>query len=58
VNPSLTITAMAERAMTKIPQAPGTNRRHLPEAARGWQADAAAPEPQSVAIAADGGTFH
>jgi cholesterol oxidase len=34
VNPSLTITAMAERAMTFIPEAEGTERAELPERAR------------------------
>jgi cholesterol oxidase len=34
VNPSLTITALAERAMSTIPPAPGTEKRPLPEAAR------------------------
>ncbi|HEX2129653.1 MAG TPA: GMC family oxidoreductase [Solirubrobacterales bacterium] len=35
VNPSLTITALAERAMTFVPPAPDTERRELPPAARG-----------------------
>ena len=35
VNPSLTITALAERAMTFIPDAPGAERPELPPAARG-----------------------
>lgn len=35
VNPSLTITAMTERAMSKIPMAPGTDAPlHLPDSAR------------------------
>jgi len=35
VNPSLTITAMTERAMSKIPMAPGTDEPlHLPDSAR------------------------
>jgi cholesterol oxidase len=34
VNPSLTITAKAEHAMSLIPQKDGTEPRHLPEAAR------------------------
>jgi len=34
VNPSLTITAMTERAMSKIPQKEGTEPLHLPDAAR------------------------
>ena len=35
VNPSLTITALAERAMTFVPPAPDAERRELPPAARG-----------------------
>jgi cholesterol oxidase len=35
VNPSLTITALAERAMTFVPEAPGAEPRELPPAARG-----------------------
>jgi cholesterol oxidase len=35
VNPSLTITALAERAMTFVPPASGAERRELPPAARG-----------------------
>jgi cholesterol oxidase len=34
VNPSLTITALAERAMSKVPPKEGAERRLLPEAAR------------------------
>jgi len=34
VNPSLTITALAERAMSAIPPTPGAQERLLPEAAR------------------------
>ncbi|MDQ5895293.1 MAG: cholesterol oxidase [Actinomycetota bacterium] len=34
VNPSLTITAMTERAMSKIPPKPGAEQRHLPDEAR------------------------
>ncbi len=34
VNPSLTITALAERAMAKIPPKEGAEPRDLPEAAR------------------------
>lgn len=34
VNPSLTITAMAERAIGKLPQRPGTERAELPDAVR------------------------
>ena len=34
VNPSLTITAMAEHAMSQIPPKDGAGPRHLPEAAR------------------------
>jgi cholesterol oxidase len=41
VNPSLTITALAERAMTFVPPAPGSESRELPPAARG--ADTPAP---------------
>lgn len=36
VNPSLTITAMAERAIAKVPAPAGAARLHLPDAARGW----------------------
>ncbi len=35
VNPSLTITAMAERAISFVPPKPGAETGHLPEAARG-----------------------
>jgi cholesterol oxidase len=35
VNPSLTITALAERAMTFVPPAPDAERRELPPAVRG-----------------------
>jgi cholesterol oxidase len=35
VNPSLTITALAERAMSSVPPAPDAERRELPPAARG-----------------------
>jgi cholesterol oxidase len=34
VNPSLTITAMSERAMSKIPMKPGAKEKHLPAEAR------------------------
>ena len=34
VNPSLTITALAERAMSRVPPRDGTELRHLPDAAR------------------------
>ena len=34
VNPSLTITAKAEHALSLIPPKDGTEPRHLPEAAR------------------------
>jgi cholesterol oxidase len=34
VNPSLTITALAERAMSKVPPSDGVERPSLPEAAR------------------------
>jgi cholesterol oxidase len=45
VNPSLTITAMTERAMSKIPLADGVEKPlHLPDAAR------AARTPESVAV--------
>jgi cholesterol oxidase len=43
VNPSLTITALAERAMAKIDPAPGTEAPALPEAARPAPASAHAP---------------
>ncbi|MBN8867615.1 MAG: hypothetical protein J0H98_08670, partial [Solirubrobacterales bacterium] len=33
-NPSLTITAMTERAMSKIPPKPGAETLHLPDEAR------------------------
>jgi cholesterol oxidase len=41
VNPSLTITALAERAMTFVPPAPDVERRELPPAARGAETPAA-----------------
>jgi len=44
VNPSLTITALAERAMSRIPPKPGTQAGELPDAAR-----PAASEPVPVA---------
>ena len=37
VNPSLTITALAERAMSQVPPKAGARLRHLPDAARGRQ---------------------
>ena len=42
VNPSLTITALAERAMTFIPPAPGAQPKELPPAARGADSQTAA----------------
>lgn len=55
VNPSLTITAMTERAMSKIPLADGVEKpRHLPDAARPARtpdtiAPATAPGPSGTA---------
>jgi cholesterol oxidase len=55
VNPSLTITAMTERAMSKIPLAEGVEERlHLPDEARGARtheslAAATGGDPQGVA---------
>ena len=50
VNPSLTITAMTERAMSKIPPAPGAEPKDLPVEARGARVaddSKAAPEPSA-----------
>jgi cholesterol oxidase len=41
VNPSLTITAIAEHAMREVPAKPGAARGHLPEQARPAQPSAA-----------------
>jgi cholesterol oxidase len=42
VNPSLTITALAERAMSFVPPAPGAEQRELPQTARGSDTPTAA----------------
>ena len=47
VNPSLTITALAERAMAQVPSKPASALIELPDAAR----PAAAPAPASVTTA-------
>ncbi len=54
VNPSLTITAMTERAMSKIPVA-GETLRHLPDEARAARTTENIPpvEPQEVSETAD-----
>ena len=45
VNPSLTITAMTERAMSKLPVAEGKSLLHLPDAARPARVGADDPGP-------------
>jgi cholesterol oxidase len=52
VNPSLTITALAERAMARIPPRDGANLAHLPDAARGAGTTATPKAPRETAPAA------
>ena len=55
VNPSLSITAMTERAMSKIPLAPGAEQKHLPDEARAARvaANTSAAEPLAASDTAD-----
>lgn len=55
VNPSLTITAMTERAMSKIPLAPEAKEKHLPVEARPARVadNAPVPEPPAASETAD-----
>jgi cholesterol oxidase len=47
VNPSLTITALAERAMSLVPPAPGAERRELPVAAQAAGSTPARTTPEA-----------